>query len=236
MTSLSRFTLAAAAALTLALPTMARAQDTSPQQQAYRSKREQLLKELEQSQAQLADIKNQRVQLSARIENVIAQMMQQRAQALLMSNEQNALQQLDAILTSSQDNLLAQRDRFLSVGDAVRHRAGAVLVVMLRADSSAGQQTLGAGSLSIDGGQAADRAYTVTSNGALALGAVDQLYRASVLPTSHAVQLQLTVNGQPLTQTVNVTAGTNQITYVQFAVRNGQLVPTTWTSQGTTPF
>jgi hypothetical protein len=39
-----------------------------------------------------------------------------------------------------------------------------------------------------------------------------------------------------MTQTVNVAAAGESVTYVQFAVRNGQVVPTTWTSRGTTPF
>lgn len=231
-----RLALAAAAAVVLALPGTAAAQDESPQSVAYRQRREQLLKEIERQQELLADVRQQRVQLASRIENVIANMMQQRAQALLMSNEQNALQQLDAILTSSQDNLLGQRDRFLALGDAVRRRSGAVLVVLLRADSTPSQQQITAASLTIDGGQAATRTYTLSAQNALFMGAVDQVYRASVLPTAHTVQLQVTVEGQPQAQSVTVNATTDQVTYVQFAVRNGRLVPTTWTSRGTTPF
>ena len=211
------------------------AQDAN--QQAYKQKREELVKELQQAQAQLADIRAQRVQLQARIENVIAQMMQQRAQALLMSNEMNALQQLDAMLTSSQDNLVEQRDRFTTIANAVRRRSGSVLVVLLRADSSSGPgQILGATTLNVDNAPVESRTYTVTANGALRMGAVDQLYRADVLPTSHTVAINITVNGQPITQSVNVSAAGETVTYVQFAVRNGQVVPTTWTSRGTTPF
>jgi hypothetical protein len=211
------------------------AQDAN--QTAYKQKREELVKELQQAQAQLADIRAQRVQLQARIENVIAQMMQQRAQALLMSNEMNALQQLDAMLTSSQDNLVEQRDRFTTIANAVRRRSGSVLVVLLRADSSTGPgQILGATTVQVDNAPVETRNYTVTANGALRMGAVDQLYRADVLPTSHTVGINITVNGQPMTQSVNVSAAGETVTYVQFAVRNGQVVPTTWTSRGTTPF
>jgi hypothetical protein len=206
-------------------------------EQAYKQKREELVKELQQAQAQLADIRSQRVQLQARIENVIAQMMQQRAQALLMSNEMNALQQLDAMLTSSQDNLVDQRDRFTTIANAVRRRSGSVLVVLLRADSSSGPgQILGATTLQVDNAPVESRSYTVTANGALRMGAVDQLYRGDVLPTSHTVAINITVNGQPMTQSINVAATGETVTYVQFAVRNGQVVPTTWTSRGTTPF
>ena len=45
--------------------------------------------------------------------------MQERAQALLLSNEQTALQQLDALLSTSQTNLLAQRERFATLSDAI---------------------------------------------------------------------------------------------------------------------
>ena len=204
--------------------------------EVYAKKRAELVKELQQTQSELARVRGERVQLASRIENVIAQMAQQRAQALLLSNESNALQQLDAILTTSQDNLLAQRERFLSLGDAVARRTGAMLVVLLRADSSQTQSQLASAQLTVDNAAAETRQYTVVANNALQMGAVDQLYRASVLPTPHAVTLQVTVNGQTLTQTVNVTASGESVTYIQFAVRNGQLIPTTWTSRGTTPF
>ena len=232
---MKRIVVAMLALVAVGASTRASAQDAN--QQAYKQKREELVKELQQAQAQLADIRSQRVQLQARIENVIAQMMQQRAQALLMSNEMNALQQLDAMLTSSQDNLVEQRDRFTTIANAVRRRSGAVLVVLLRADSSSGPgQLLGATTLQVDNAAVESRTYTVTANGALRMGAVDQLYRADVLPTPHTVSINVTVNGQPMTQTVNVSAAGETVTYVQFAVRNGQVVPTTWTSRGTTPF
>ena len=194
------------------------------------------MRELEQTQSQLAETRQARVQLEARIDRVIAEMMERRAETLLLSNEANALQQLDAVLTTSQDNLLAQRDRFLALGDAVRRRSWAQLVVLLRADSSATAQSLGSAELVVDGAAADSRTYSAAANNALQLGAVDQLYRADVLPTPHTVTLTAVVNGQPVTQTVNVTAQGQTVTYVQFAIRNGQLVPVTWTSRGTTPF
>ena len=232
---MKRIAVAALALMAIGASHRVAAQDV--QQEAYKQKREELVKELQQTQSALSDLRAQRVQLQARIENVIAQMMQQRAQALLMSNESNALQQLDAMLTSSQDNLLAQRDRFTTIADAVRRRSGSMLVVLLRADSSTGPgQILGNATLQVDNAQVDSRSYTVTANSALRQGAVDQVYRADVLPTSHTVTLQITVNGQPMTQTMNVTAAGETVTYVQFAVRNGQVVPSTWTSRGTTPF
>jgi hypothetical protein len=206
------------------------------QQQAYEQKRAELTRELEESQKRLAELRGQRVELSTRIENVIAKMLEERARALLMTNEANALQELDAILTSSQDNLLAQRDRFNALGDVVRRRGGAVLVVLLRADSSTTNQLLGQVTLQIDAAPVANRAYTVTSNNALSLGAVDPLYRSNVLPTAHTISLSATIDGRPVMSNVDVTAAGAAVTYVQFAIRNGQIVHTTWTSRGTTPF
>lgn len=232
---MKRVLLAILAAGALAAPRSARAQDDAATV-SYKTQREILTREIDQLQQRLADLRSQRVTLQSRIESVIAQMMQQRASALLMSNEQTALQQLDAILTASQDNLLAQRDRFSSLGDAVRRRAGSALVVMLRADSTAQAQQIGQATLSVDNVQVDTRNYSVAANEALRIGAVDQLYRADVLPTGHTVTLQVVANGQTLSQSISLTASTETVSYVQFAVRNGQLVATTWTSRGTTPF
>jgi hypothetical protein len=241
---MKRVVLAACAVIAVLSSERLAAQDTTSrparvtpptENQGYRSRREELVRELQRTQQQLAEVRGQRVQLQSRVESVIAQMMEQRAQQLLLTNEQNALQQLDGILTSAQDNLLAQRDRFLAVSDAVKRRTGAQLVVLLRADSSAGQ-VLESANLSVDNAPADTRTYSAMANNALQMGAVDQLYRASVLPTPHTVTLQATVNGQPITQTMTVSAAGQSVTYVQFAVRNGRIVPTTWVSRGTTPF
>lgn len=233
---MNRFVLASLVLLAVAGPGRLAAQQQDVQEQTYRERRNALMNELQQAQQQLDQVRGERVQLQSRIENVIAQVMQQRAQTLLLSNETNSLQQLDAVLTASQDNLLSQRDRFAALGEAVKRRSGAVLVVLLRADSTTGTPLLSQAALSIDNAAMEPHSYSVTANSALRMGAVDQLYRSNVLPTPHVVTLQVTVDGQPLTQTVNVNAQGQAVTYVQFAVRNGQLIPTTWTSQGTTPF
>ena len=232
MTRIARIAFTALTAVAV-MAAPASAQD--PAQQAYKSKREQLTKELEEVQNQLAETRSQRLQLQTRIEAVIAQMMRDRAAALLLSNETNALQQLDAILTSSQDNLIAQRDRFVTISDAVRRRTGAALVVLLRADSSQ-SQTLGSVTVTLNGSQVDTRTYTTAASNALNVGAVDQLYRSNVLPTSHTVSVSVQVNGQTVTSDMTVTAAPETVTYVQFAVRNGQVTATTWASRGTTPF
>jgi hypothetical protein len=222
----------------VAAPVAAHAQDPVPtaQQQAYEARRQQLLREAEETEARLAELRRQRVLLQARVEAAIADDLRQRSEALLMSDEQTALQALDSVLVRSRDNLADQRDRFQSLGDAVRRQTGAVMVVLLRADSSTAEQTLGSGTLQVNGADVATRSYNTEMNDALRLGAVDQLYRADVLPTRHSVQFRVVVNGQSVVQSVDVDAQGETVTYVQFALRNGQLVPRTWTARGTTPF
>src|SRR5688572_5535663 len=125
----------------------------------YKARREQLAKELEATQKALAEAKGQRAQLQARVESLIAQAMQERAQALLLSNEQTALQQLDALLSTSQGNLGAQRDRFATLSDAIASRSGATLVVLLRADSSQSQQNVQSAVVTVDSVAAQPRTY-----------------------------------------------------------------------------
>ena len=226
----------------LGLPAVASAQqtdsikaDSASQEQAYEAKRGALVKDLQDTQDKLGDLRSQRVRLEARIENVLAQTMQRRTQQLLVSKEETALLQLDGVLANAQDNMVAQRDRMRALGDAVRRRAGAVLVVTLRADS-AGPGSLGNASLEIDNVVASTRTYTVATEQALQTGAVDPLFRSEVLPSTHTVELSLVFGGQTLKQGLNVETLTETVTYIQFTVRNGQLVPSTWTSRGTTPF
>jgi hypothetical protein len=216
----------------LAIPQGARAQTPDA---TYKARREQLTKELEAAQKALADAKGQRVQLEARVERLIAETMQQRAQALLLSDEQTALQQLDALLATSQDNLLAQRDRFAALGEAIGARSGAVLVVLLRADSSRAQAVQSA-VVTVDSVSSEPRTYSAAASGALTRGAVDQLYRAPVVPAEHKVAIRLTVDGRTLTHDLTVPAARQSVTYVQFALRDGQVTSSTWTSRGSGPF
>lgn len=222
----------------VAAPVTARAQDPVPPviQQAYEERREQLLREAEETERRLSELRRNRVMLQARVEAAIAEDLRQRSEALMMSDEISALQSLDSMLVQSRDNLATQRDRFAALGEAVRRRTGAEMVVLLRADSSTSQQALTGGTLQINGAPVATRTYNEQMNDALRMGAVDELYRADVLPTRHTLVLQLTVNGQPVTQTLEVDAQGETVTYVQFAIRNGQVVPRTWTARGTTPF
>ena len=227
---MKRLALAALAAVVVILPTRVQAQ-----QEGYAQKREALVKELSSTQKELSELQGQRLQLAARIENVLSRVAQQRAQTLMLSNEQSSLRQLDSLLLTAQDNLAGQRDRLTTLGNAVRNRSGAMLVVLLRADSATGESVENA-TLSIDGGNTSARTYSAVANTALRAGAVDEVFRGNVLPVSHALTFTLTANGQQLTGTANVTAASQSVTYVQFALRNGQLVQTTWSRRGTTPF
>ena len=230
---MTRGALLAAFTMMLAGPLAARAQVSDAD---YKAKREQLAKELAATQKELAEVKGQRAQLQARVESLIAQAMQERAQALLLSNEQTALQQLDGLLSTSQDNLGAQRDRFVTLSDAIAARSGATLVVLLRADSSQAPQNVQSAVVTVDSVAVQPRTYNTKASGALARGAVDQLFRAPVVPADHAIAVQITVDGRTLTSSATVPAARQAVTYVQFTVRNGQVTSTTWTGQGTGPF
>jgi hypothetical protein len=223
--------------LVLLLPAAARAQqktDSASMQQAYETRRSELLKELQTTQDSLGSLRSQRVRLEARIDNVLAQSTEARAQQLLLSGDLNALLQLDAVLAQAQENMNVQRTRMVALGDAVRKRSGAVLVVLFRADSAPVGTVTGL-ELTIDNASAATRSYSPTSATALSQGAVDELYRSEMLPTIHTVQAQATMGGQPVTAALNVQATANAVTYVQFSVKDGKLTSSSWTSAGTAP-
>ena len=219
---------AVAFAFAIVLPRTAVAQ-SDPK---YKAKREQLSKELEQTEKALAGVKGERAQVEARLEHLIAQTMQERSQALLLTNEQTALQQLDALLATSQTNLTAQRDRFAGLSSAIGGRSGAILVVLLRADSSSQAQTVQSAVVSVDNVSSDPHTYSALASGALARGAVDEVYRAPIIPSDHAIAIQVTVDGRTLSGTANVPAAQQAVTYVQFSVRNGQVTSTSWAGRG----
>jgi hypothetical protein len=209
----------------------ARAQDTT-NTQTYPERRKAILDDIKSSQRKLDDLRVERLQLESRVEAVAGKVAEQRVNALLMSRETYALRQLDSLLTVSQDVLLAQRDRFLTLGDAVRRRAGAELVIVFRADSASTlAQRIDSASVRIDDGAGSSRVYSLLANSALASGAVDELYRSNVLPSPHTISVTVGLNGGTQTQSVRVDAAAGASTYVQFAVRNGQLVQTTWSNK-----
>jgi septal ring factor EnvC (AmiA/AmiB activator) len=224
--------LGVAVLLPAALP--AQHADSTTMQQAYEQRRTELLKDLQQTQDSLGSLRSQRVRLESHIDNVLAQSTEQRAQQLLLSGDLNALLQLDAVLAQAQENMSAQRDRMTALGDAVRKRSGAALVVLFRADS-APMGIATAVELTIDNASAASRTYSTIAQTALHQGAVDELYNAEMLPTVHTVQASATLGGQPVSAALNVQTAPNMVTYVQFTVQDGKVISSTWTSQGTTP-
>lgn len=199
-------------------------------EQDYLAKRQTTLKEIQDAERKLAQLRTERIKLESRVDSVAAKASEQRASELLLSHETTALRSLDSVLTASQDNLLAQRDRFLSLGEAVRRRAAAELIVVVRIDSSAQPQRLDSVAVQVDSARAVVRHYTAGAVEALNAGAIDEAYRSNVLPATHTVAATVAVNGTSLTKAANVDVPTAAITYVQFAVRNGQLVLTTWSS------
>lgn len=209
--------------------------DTGATQRAYDAQRSALLRSLDSTQAALAQVRGQRVQLEAQLDNAIAQATERRAQALLLSDDQRALLQLDSTLSAAQDAMQTQRNQMRDLGTAVRERSGAVLVVLLRADSGDAPGLAGA-SLAVDGAAAASRSYSAVAAHALGQGAVDELYRTAVLPTGHHVALSITLGGQPATQGLDVDARRGTVTYVRFTVQHGAVTADSWTSQGTAPY
>lgn len=209
--------------------------DSGAGNEPYSVRRQQILQDIKGNQRKLDQLRVERLQLESRVEEVASKAAEQRANSLMMSRETYALRSLDSLLTVSEDNLLAQRDRFLSLGDAVRRRAGAELVVVFRADSSAQAQQIDSVHVEIDNGVLGGRHYSSVASTALANGAVDELYRSNVLPASHAVTLVVQINGMAQRQTVHVDAAAGAITYVQFAARNGQVTQTTWANRDNAP-
>jgi len=204
-------------------------------QRVYEERRAQLVQQLHEAQSELSELRSDRVRVEARVDNIFAQTLEQRARTLLMSPEQSALLQLDSMLASAQSRMQDQRDRMQALGDAVRRRSGAVLVVLLGADSLP-DGGLGAVRVVVDSAGAIDRGYSPLAIEALQRGAVDEIYRGEVLPTSHDVWIIATVGGRQVERRVSVAAKEGMVTYLQFSVRQGQLVPSTWTSRGTSPF
>jgi hypothetical protein len=232
--------LATFAPVLLAQDSTARRPDTASTgagaEQDYLSKRQSTLGDIRATERKLAELRTERIQLESRVESVAAKASEQRANELLLSHETTALRSLDSVLTASQDNLLAQRDRFLSLGEAVRRRAAAELVIVVRVDSSAQPQQFESASVQVDSTPAVVRRYSAGAVDALNSGAIDELYRANVLPATHVVSLAVTLNGTPSTKVTTVDVPTGAVTYVQFTVRNGQLVLSTWSSRsGTSP-
>ena len=184
--------------------------------------------QLKSLQEQLDLTRKQRLELEARLERELSLEIAQRAQMLAMGGEVGALQRLELLLDSAQARLLVQRDRIRLLGDAARTPGASVLVVLLRMDKVP-PGDVGA-VLMLDGNQAGTRTFGVEQAKSLAAGAAEELYRGEVPPSSHRVLLQVAGTGLNSGATIDVPAAPQLITYVEFSLRGGTLVATTWTS------
>ena len=185
-------------------------------------------KQLKSLQEQLDLTRKERLELEARLERELAAEIAQRAQQLAMGGEIGALQRLEQLLDSAQARLLVQRDRIRLLGDAARTPGASVLVVLLRMDQVPVGE-LGT-VLMLDGNQAGTRTFGAEQTKTLGAGAAEELYRGEVPPSSHRLLLQVAGKGLNTGATIEVPSAPQQITYVEFSLRNGTMVATTWTS------
>lgn len=191
-------------------------------------------KQIQSLQQQIELTRRQRLELEARMERELAAEIAERARRLQMGGEVGALQRLEQLLDSAQVRLLVQRDRLRLLGDAARQAEGALLVVLLRADSL--PDTDVTTRLLVDLQGVGARTLTAAQLRTVGAGGAEELYRGEVTPLSHTVELTLNGRGLTVTERLSVTASPRQVTYVEFALRGGRLVPATWTSASTTPF
>jgi chromosome segregation ATPase len=83
-------------------------------QRVYEERRAQLVQQLHEAQSELSELRSDRVRVEARVDNVYAQALEQRARTLLMSPEQSALLRGDLLqdrvaeLERERETLLAE--------------------------------------------------------------------------------------------------------------------------------
>ncbi len=190
--------------------------------------------QLKSLQEQLDLTRKQRLELEARLERELAAEIAQRAQQLAMGGEIGALQRLEQLLDSAQARLLVQRDRIRLLGDAARTPGASVLVVLLRMDQLPPGE-VGA-VLMLDGVPALTRTFGAEEVKTLAAGAAEELYRGEVPPSTHRLLLQVAGKGLNSGATIEVPSAPQLITYVEFSLRGGTLVASTWTSSSSSGY
>jgi len=185
-------------------------------------------KQLKSLQEQLDVTRKQRLELEARLERELAAEIAQRAQMLAMGGEIGALQRLELLLDSAQARLLVQRDRIRLLDDAARTPGASVLVVLLRMDQVPADD-FGTVML-LDGNPAGTHTIGPDQVKVLVAGAALELYRGEVPPSAHKMVLQVAGKGMSTGVSIDVPPAPKAITYVEFTLRGGVLVATTWTS------
>jgi hypothetical protein len=191
-------------------------------------------RQLKSLQEQLDLTRKQRLELEARLEKELASEIAQRAQLLAMGGEIGALQRLEQLLDSAQARLLVQRDRIRLLGDAARTPGASVLVVLLRMEQVPPGEVGAA--LMLDGQSTGTRTISTDQTKTLTAGAAEELYRGEVPSSTHKVFLQVSAQGINVGTGIDVPAAPQQVTYVEFTLRGGTLVASTWTSIASSGF
>ncbi len=170
-----------------------------------------------------------RLALEAAVERQLATTMVERARTLAMSNEATALQQLETLLDSAQGRLLVQRDRIRLLRDAATRTDKAILVILVRVENAP------AGSFDVAVALNGENQPPVNIAGAraraLAAGGAEEVYRAEVVPSEHRISVSIVGPGISATAPITFPTALREIRYVEFSLKAGRLVPTTWTSR-----
>lgn len=183
------------------------------------------------------------VQVSApTLESLVAEESQRRAniaRVLILTNPTTAQQQQDLKKLNDQlyvDQRVSQgtREQLQAATAAMRKQSNTTLVVTFAADAATSRVTGVA--LSVDGARTSSLAFADSSSASLRAGAAEEMFRGTVLPTTHEIALTAIVNGQPQQQSLRVKVQPGAVTYVQFGLLDGKLVRTAWAGVGTNPF
>jgi hypothetical protein len=182
-------------------------------------------------QDSIESMRKQRLQLEAATERVLADSISARAKRLAMGGEVGALQRLELLLDSAQARLLVQRDRIRVLKDASVQTDQAVLVVLVRADALPAGEV--AAVIMVDGTQRASVVLKPDQVKTIVSGASDELFRGEISPADHKVLLQIAAKGLSVGEMIAVPASPRAVTYVEFSLKGGRLVSTTWTNRAT---
>lgn len=177
--------------------------------------------------------RRQRLAVEAAIEREMAASIADRAKNLAMSEQAGALQRIETLLDSAQARLLVQRDRIRLLRDAATQTDKAVLVVLLRVDVLP-EGDVGA-VVVIDDDQQKVVAMSPERARTLAAGGADELYRGEVAPVDHKIVVSVAARGLSASEALTLPTNPREVRYVEFALRNGRLVPTTWASRSMVP-
>ena len=190
-------------------------------------------KSLKSLQDQIDQARRQRLELEAASERALAADIDANAKRLAMSGETAALHRLEFLLDSTQARLLVQRDRLRSLRQTATTAAQQVAVVTLRAD------VLPAGDISvrvlIDGVPVKAIDYRGSEGRALTAGAAVELYRGSIDPVAHKVDLWVTGRGLVAGQTITLPAGVQPVNSAEFVLARGRLLPSSGAGKVPTP-